>query len=123
MAEAAITLPVVLLAALLLINGAMAGFAAVNAANAANVGARMGSVTQGNAAAAATAAAWQALSHAPVGEYRVRAFGGGAPGVPIVVQVDWEVPSFLGGLMSLFGRSGPQKFSGTATAVFRGEGW
>jgi len=123
MAEAAVTLPVVLLAALLMINGAMAGFAAVNAANAANMGARVGSVTQGNAAAAAVAAAQDVLSRAPVGTYRVRAWGGGAPGVPIVVQVDWEVPSFLGGLTAFFGRSGPQRFSGTATAVFRGEGW
>lgn len=123
MAEAAVTLPVVLLAALLMINATIAGFAAVNAANAANVGARMGSVAQGNAAAVAIATANQALSHAPVGTYRVRAWGGEAPGVPIVVQVDWEVPSFLGGLTAFFGRPGPAKFSGTATAVWRGEGW
>ncbi len=117
------TLPVVLLAALLMINGAIAGFAAVNAANAANFGARMGSVVQGNAAAAAVAAAQAALAHAAVGSYQVQAYGGGAPGIPIVVEVRWEVPSYLGGLMAFFGRPGPTKFSGTVTAVFRSEGW
>lgn len=123
MAEAAITLPVVLLVALMMINMTIAGFASVNANNAANYGARVGSVTQGGAAAAAVAAARQALASAPVGEYRVSASGGGPPGSTVVVQVTWSVPNYLSGLAALFGGSTPDTFSGTATATFRQEGW
>ena len=67
MAEAAVTLPVVLLATFAMINLALAGFASVNAANAANYGARIGSVSQENPSAVAVAAANQMISNARVG--------------------------------------------------------
>ncbi len=123
MAEAAVTLPAVLLVTLMLINMTIAGFASVNANNAANYGARVGSVTQEGAAAAAVAAARQALSVAAVGDYEVSASGGGPPGSTVVVRVTWSVPNYLVGLTSLFGVSTPDEFSGTATATFRQEGW
>lgn len=69
--EAALVLPVLLLISLALINMAILGFAAVNAGNAANYGARMGSVAQSNPAGVAVASANQMLTAAPVGTYAV----------------------------------------------------
>lgn len=122
MAEAAVTLPIVMLATLALVNLAIAGFASVNAANAANYGARIGSVSQVNPAGAAAAASHEMLAHAPVGEYGVSAFGGGPPGALLAVAVDWQVPNYFNGLLSLFG-GGVSEFSGTSVAYFRQEGW
>ena len=122
MAEAAITLPVVLLAAFAMINLALAGFASVNAANAANYGARAGSVAQTGAVGAALSAANRAVSTAGVGEYRVTASGGGAPGVQISVSVTWQVPNYFSGLAAFFGVGG-EDFSGTVRSSFRQEGW
>ena len=45
-AQTAIVMPVIMLLTIALFNLAIAGFASVNAANAANYGARVGSVTQ-----------------------------------------------------------------------------
>jgi hypothetical protein len=69
--EAALVLPVLLLISLALINMAILGFAAVNAGNAANYGARMGSVAQSNPVVVAVASANQMLTAAPVGTYAV----------------------------------------------------
>ncbi|MDK2981350.1 MAG: hypothetical protein PWQ55_1697, partial [Chloroflexota bacterium] len=57
MAEAAITLPVVLLLTFAMVNLAMAWYAAVAASNAANYGARVGSVSQTSPTVNAVAAA------------------------------------------------------------------
>jgi hypothetical protein len=122
MAEAAVTLPVVMLATLALVNLAIAGFASVNAANAANYGARIGSVNQMNPAGAAVVASHQMLATAPVGQYGVSAFGGGPPGSLLAVTVDWRVPNYFNGLLSLFGAGVPD-FSGRTVAYFRQEGW
>jgi len=122
MAETAITVPVVMLLAVFVVNGAMAGFAAVNAANAANYGARVGSVTQQGAAGAAVAAAYQAVANAPLGEYEVSAYGGGPPGSQVVVVVQWRVPNLLTPVLGFFG-GGDLEFSGQAMATFRQEGW
>jgi hypothetical protein len=122
MAEAAVTLPIVMLAVLALVNLTIAGFASVNAANAANYGARVGSVNQESPAGVAVAAANQMISNAPIGDYEVTASGGGAPGSLLAVTVHWEVPNFFQGLMSLFGRE-MGDFSGSAVAYFRQEGW
>ena len=121
-AEAAITLPVVLLIAMFMINATMAGFASVNAANAANYGARVGSVTQGGSTGTAIAGARQALASAAIGEYHVSAGGGGVPGSTIVVIVEWSVPNYFSGLASYFGASADD-FHGVAMATFRQEGW
>ncbi len=123
MAEAAITLPVVLLAAFAMINLALAGFASVNAANAANYGARAGSVAQVNPASAAYSAAQRTISNARIGEYRVSASGGGAPGVQITVSVTWSIPNYFSGLAAFFGVGGEEEFSGTVRSSFRQEGW
>lgn len=122
MAEAAITLPIVMLAVLALVNLTIAGFASVNAANAANYGARVGSVNRSNPAGVAVAAANQMIANAPVGDYRISASGGGPPGSLLAVTVEWEVPSYMGGLLALFGAE-VRDFHGTAVAYFRQEGW
>lgn len=121
-AEAAVTLPVVMLATLALVNLTIAGFASVNAANAANYGARIGSVNQENPAGVAVAAARQMLANAPVGEYGVSASGGGPPGALLAVSVEWTVPNYFNGLLALFGAD-IGEFSGTTVAYFRQEGW
>jgi hypothetical protein len=122
MAEAAVTLPVVMLAALALVNLTIAGFASVNAANAANYGARVGSVSQENPSGVAVVAANQTLASTPIGDYIVSASGGGPPGALLAVIVRWEVPNYFKGLMSFFGAS-LDDFSGTTVAYFRQEGW
>ncbi len=123
-AEAAIALPVVVLVTIALMNLSVAGFASVNASNAANYGARTGSVTQQGAGGAAYAAAMASISNAPVGEYGVSVAGGGFPGARITVKVTWSVPNYMGPLLSFFGGDGiGGDIQGLATATFRQEGW
>ena len=123
-AESAIVLPVILLVTIALMNLSMAGFASVNANNAANYGARVGSVHQQGPAAAAYAAAQQSISYASVGDYTVSVSGGGFPGSQINVQVGWSVPNIMGGLLDYLGGSDlGADIRGDATAVFRQEGW
>ena len=122
-AETAIAMPVIVLVSIALMNLTMAGFASVNANNAANYAARVGSVTQQGAGGAAYGAAMESISHAQIGEYSVYVSGGGFPGAQINVQVDWNVPNYIGGLMSFLGGSLGDDFHGAATSVFRQEGW
>ena len=122
-AQTAIAMPVIVLVTIALMNLTMAGFASVNANNAANYAARVGSVTQQGAGGAAYGAAQTSISHAPIGEYSVAVSGGGFPGAQINVQVDWTVPNFIGGLMSFLGGSFSEDFRGTSVSVFRQEGW
>jgi uncharacterized membrane protein len=121
--EAALVLPVLLLITLGLVNLAILGFAAVNAGNAANFGARMGSVAQSNPSGVASSSAYQMLSAAPVGTYTVSVSGSGVPGDMLVVQVSYTVPNYFGGLAGLFGVSTPGNFTSTASSHFRQEGW
>ncbi len=121
--EAALVLPVLLLISLALVNMAMLGFAAVNAGNAANYGARMGSVAQSNPAGVAIASANQMLAAAPVGTYAVSVSGSGLPGDMMTVQVRYTVPNYFGGLAGFFGVGTPANFTHSATAYFRQEGW
>jgi hypothetical protein len=121
--EAALVLPVLLLISLALVNMAMLGFAAVNAGNAANYGARMGSVAQSNPAGVAIASANQMLAAAPVGTYAVSVSGSGLPGDMMTVQVRYTVPNYFGRLAGFFGVGIPANFTHTATAYFRQEGW
>ena len=123
-AESAIVLPIILLVTIALMNLSMAGFASVNANNAANYGARVGSVHQQGPASAAYAAAQQSISYASVGDYTVSVSGGGFPGSQINVQIGWSVPNIMGGLLDFFGGSDlGADIHGDATAVFRQEGW
>ncbi len=121
--EAAFALPVVLLVSIGLVNLAILGFAAVNAANAANYGARMGSVAQSSPAQVAASAAQGKLAAVKVGSYTVSVSGGGQPGSRIEVAVTYRVPNYFGGLAGLFGVGTPSQFQGIARATFRQEGW
>jgi Flp pilus assembly protein TadG len=121
-AQSAIAFPMVVLLLIALFNMSIAGFASVNAANAANHGARVGSVYQQNAAGAAYAAAAESIAHAPVGDYQISVSGGGFPGATIVVTVEWSVPNYIAPIISFFGGS-MGDLSGTSSATFRQEGW
>jgi hypothetical protein len=121
--EAVMVLPVLLLISIGLVNLAMLGFAALNAGNAANYGARMGAVAQSDAPGVALANAYQMLSHAPVGSYAVSVSGSGIPGDRLAVQVSYSVPNYFAGLAGFFGVSTPGTFTSTATSYFRQEGW
>ncbi|MGB8213537.1 MAG: hypothetical protein WCE68_08265 [Anaerolineales bacterium] len=121
-AESAIVFPIVVLLMVALFNMAEAGFASVNAANAANHGARVGSVYQQHPGSAAYSAATESISHAPLGSYTVSVAGGGFPGATITVTVDWSVPNFIAPIIAFFGGS-MGDLKGTATSTFRQEGW
>jgi len=121
--EAAFALPVLLLVSLALVNLALLGFAAVNAGNAAEYGARIGSVSLSNSTGQAYAAALGKVSAVRVGSYSVSVTGGGRPGSRIEVAVTYRVPNYFGGLARMFGVSTSSQFQGTARAYFRQEGW
>ncbi len=122
-AEAAITLPVLLLVMLALFNMAIYGFAGIHAANAANFGARAGSVAQSDPVGEASAATWASLDAAPVGTYAVSVTSAGPRGSLLAVQVAYRVPNYFQGLAALFGGNLPAEFQGTAVSYFRKEGW
>jgi hypothetical protein len=123
-AETAIAMPVIVLVTIALMNLTMAGFASVNANNAANYGARVGSVHQQGPASAAYNAAQQSTEFASVGDYAVSVTGGGFPGAQINVQVDWSVPNLISGLLGFFGGdSSDSDIKGKSMSVFRQEGW
>jgi hypothetical protein len=123
LAEAAITLPVLLLVSLGLITLGLVAFAAVHASNAANYGARMGSTAQENPAGVAAAHAQSKVNVAPLGSYAVSVSGGGAPGTLVSVTVRYEVPNYFAGLAGFFGVTASDTFSGSAVSYFRKEGW
>jgi hypothetical protein len=122
-AESAIAFPIVILLVMAMINLSLAGFASVNAANAANYGARVGSVYQQGSAGAAYSAAQESISRAPVGSYQVAVSGGGFPGATLLVSVTWTVPNYMAPIMAFFGSSSAGKLGGTVSATFRQEGW
>jgi hypothetical protein len=121
--EAALVLPLLLLISVGLVNLGILGFAAVNAGNAANYGARMGSVAQSNPSGVAVSSAYQMLSAVPVGSYTVNVTGSGLPGDMMIVQVSYSVPNYFKGLAGFFGVTIPQDFSSSAMSYFRQEGW
>jgi hypothetical protein len=123
MAEAAITLPVVVFLTLAMLNLSMAWYAAIAASNAANYGARIGSVAQTNPVGYSIAAADSRLAVTSIGTYSVTASGGGFRGAQVMVSVDWAVPNYMGSMFSFFGGSDPVNFHGTALSTFRQEGW
>lgn len=123
MAEAAITLPVVVLLTFAMVNLSMGWYAAVAASNAANYGARIGSVAQSNSIGYSIAAAQTRLDVIGIGSYSVTARGGGFRGAQVVVTVDWAVPNYVGSLVSYLGGGDQINFAGTALSTFRQEGW
>lgn len=124
MAEAAITTPVVILMMVAMINLGLVVFAQQAAQNAANYGARIGSVAQDNPAGRAVAAARQAAGHTMVGDYSVAVLApGGVAGSTLAIEVRYQVPNLFFGLGSLFGGIPDGPFTGSAQATFRQEGW
>lgn len=123
MAEAAITLPVIMLLTFAMVNLAMAWYAAVAASNAANYGARVGSVSQTNPTGKAVTAAQGRLDIISIGTYAIRANGGGYRGAQVNVVVDWAVPNYIGSLITYIGGGDQMNFAGTALSTFRQEGW
>jgi Flp pilus assembly protein TadG len=124
MAEAAITTPVVILLMLAIINLGMVVFAQQAAQNAANYGARIGSVAQDAPAARAAAAARQAAQHTMIGNYSVAVLApGGVAGQTLAIEVRYTVPNFFGGLGALYPGLPDGPFAGRARALFRQEGW
>ncbi len=121
MLEGALTMPIIILATLALVNLSIAGYASTTAINAANYGARLGSVDQANPVGAALAGAQRAL-RAGIGHYSVHVSASTAPGSTVYVEVDWQVPNFFGGLMPFFGQPN-RPLHGRAVSTFRKEGW
>ena len=125
MAEAAITLPVVMLVLMAVLNVSIAGAASVAASQAANYGARIGAVSTHNSALAAFTAANYAMENSGL-------HTGYSVDWPIVtegdnggysfVAVHWTVPFYFSGLCRLFGGN-CKDFSGTGTATWKKEGW
>jgi hypothetical protein len=125
MAEAAISIPVVLLVLVLALNVTRAGYAAMAARNAANYGARVGAVAGSNPRQYAQSAAETSLRQSGVtGDFTIDAqVNGEGPGGIVSVTVGWSTKTLLAGICSLFGEGCPAKFRGEARAVWRREGW
>jgi len=121
--QAAMTLPLLILITFALINLALAGIAGLNASNAANYGARRGSVAQSNVTNYAASAAWTKLSAVNIGEYGVTVTSSGGRGGVVQVIVSYRVPNYFAGLVGFFGGSMSPSIEGTANSTFRHEGW
>ena len=121
--ETALTLPIMVLVTLGLINLALAGIAGLHANNAANVGARRGSVAQQNSAAIAASAAWEKLSAVRIGEYGVDVAASGGRGGVVNVVVSYRVPNYFASLAGFFGGGASAYIEGQAISTFRHEGW
>lgn len=125
MLEAVITLPIALFILVAIINLGFAVYAKQAAQNAANYGARMGSVAQNCRSCAAYAAATEAIRRTAVHHASVQILApGGVVGSVLRIRVTGDAPNMMGPLLSLIG--GPT-FAGpipvSAEATFRAEGW
>ncbi len=124
MAEAAITTPIIILLMVTILNFGMIAYTAQAAENAANYGARRGSVAQDNAIGTAVAAAHYAANRSLLGEYSVQAVApGGIAGSELGIRVTYRVPNLMRPLAGLFPGLPKGDFTGDATATFRQEGW
>lgn len=123
MVEAALTLPLMVLLALALVNFALVGHARNASQQAAGFGARMGSVAFVHARQQARTSAESLLQNCLCRARVIRVDAQDAPGGDVTVVVEWTVENFFGPLLTLFGGSLPQTFTGTATASYRKEGW
>jgi hypothetical protein len=125
MAEAAITMPVVLLVLMFGINLSLVSHTAMVAANAANYGARVGAVSRENPEMWAEAAARAVLPRSSfAGQFddpiaQVDDVVGGV----VQVSIHWTYPSVLSSLCAFFGGYCPAKFEGTEISVWKKEGW
>jgi Flp pilus assembly protein TadG len=124
MAEAAVSIPALLMILVLALNASQAGLAALAARNAANYAARIASVAGMNAKAYAEAAAKASYVQAGApGDFTVEAeVIGEGTGSVVSVTVGWSTPTLLAGICPIFGEGCPAVFSGQARAVWRREG-
>ena len=107
-----------------ILNFGMLAYTAQAAENAANYGARRGSVAQGNAVGEAVSAAAYAANQALIGEYTVQAVApGGIAGSELGIRVTYRVPNLMAPLAGMFPGLPRGDFTGNATAIFRQEGW
>jgi len=127
MAEAAITMPIVLLVLMYGINVSLVSHTALVAANAASYGARVGAVTKENSKFWAEAAARTALgANRTGGEFDApSAQVADVTGGVVVVTIHWKYPSIFYGLCDLVGggENCPRMFEGDAVSVWKKEGW
>lgn len=124
LAEAAIAMPVVLLVLMFAVNVALASYTAVAASNAANYGARVGAITRENPETWARAATRTALDQSGAGgSFSYSVLISERENGTALVTVNWSYPTLLSGLCRLFGGGCPADFRGSATAVWRKEGY
>jgi Flp pilus assembly protein TadG len=124
MAEAAVTLPVVVLVLFFVINGSLAGYSAMAAENAANEGAEAGAVARLDPEGEAINEAREAIDRSGAGgTFTIGARADKEPGGGVTVIVAWSYPSMLSGLCRYFGGNCPSHFSGVTTAIRKREGW
>jgi hypothetical protein len=124
MAEAAITMPVVLLVLMFAINGSLAAYTGVAAANAVNYGARVGAVTREQPDQWTKAAVEKAWNQSGAGgSFSFSVLVSDKPDGAVLVTGTWSYPSILSGLCAFFGGSCPTHFSGTVSAMYRKEGY
>jgi Flp pilus assembly protein TadG len=124
MAEAAITMPVVLMVLFFALNVSLASYTAVAAANAASYGARLGAVARDNPVDWARAGVIASLrkAHAP-GGFAYAVLVDEQVGGAVQVTVFWTYPSMLSGICNFFGGGCPANFSGNTTSIWKKEGW
>ena len=123
MVEAALTTPLMVLLALVMVNFALAGHARNAAQHAADTGARMGSVAFVQARQQAQSSAEAALQHCLCEARVLSVTASDTPGGEVQVVVEWTVANYIQPLMQLFGSQMAGPFQGTATATYRKEGW
>lgn len=119
--EAAITTPIAILVMLASLNLGLLVYGQQAVEAAARQGARMGSVAQQTPGAVASSAARSAIASARlVQNPSVTILSpGGSAGSLLRVQVEGEIPNFLGALVPGL----PSPFMLSAESVFRQEGW
>lgn len=121
--EAAATIPVMLLITAVIVQFGFAVYSQQAVQNAANYGARMGSVAQGCRSCVAQSAAASAAARSGLISPSVSILApGGTVGSTLKVQVTARVPNLIGPLAAFFGGSGGE-MTVTSDATFRAEGW
>ncbi len=121
--EAAATIPVMLLITAVIVQFGFAVYAQQAVQNAANYGARMGSVAQGCRSCVAQGAAESAAAQAGLISPSVSILApGGQVGSVLKVRVTARVPNLIGPLAAFFGGSSSE-MTVDADASFRAEGW
>lgn len=124
MAEAAISMPVVLLVLMFAINASLAVYTGVAAANAVNYGARIGSVTREQPEQWAKEAVERAWDQSGAGgSFAYSVLVSERPDGVVLVTGNWSYPSILSGLCAYFGGSCPLNFQGSVSAMYRKEGY